>query len=208
MVLWSLWTTTVQAQASAFKEKPADATLLAQLRGGGFVLYMRHATSDGSRADRAPMVDLNDCNTQRILSDEGRQLATVIGRNITRARVPVGEVVHSPFCRTRETAQLAFAGRLHLLRSEPLLAYSAYLTTEEKKPLLAGLHALLAAPVAPGTNRVIIAHAPNMADLIGYFVKPEGTIAVFRPLPGSQFEYLGSIPPSLWGSLLASPGGR
>ncbi|WP_440108977.1 histidine phosphatase family protein [Acidovorax sp. BL-A-41-H1] len=202
-VLAAVLTCTVaSAQHPVFREKLVDQALLAQMHAGGFVLYMRHATSDSSRADRAPTVDLADCSTQRLLSDEGRKQATALGQNLTRARIPVGEVIHSPYCRTRETAQLMFAGQPQLLRQEPLLAYSANLPSEEKKPLLTAVRNLLSAPVAPGTNRVIVAHAPNLADLMGYFVKPEGTFAVFRPLGASQFEYLGSIPPPLWGTLL------
>lgn len=194
--------TAAGAQQTAFREKPVDQALLVKMRAGGFVLYMRHATSDSSRPDRAPTVDLANCNTQRPLSDEGRKQAAALGQNLLRARIPVGEVLHSPYCRTRETAQLMFAGQPQLLRQEPLLAYSANLPSEEKKPLLAAVRNFLSTPVAPGTNRVIIAHAPNLADLMGYFVKPEGTLAVFRPMGASQFEYLGSIPPPLWSSLL------
>lgn len=200
--------TAASAQQPVFREKMVDQALLAQMRAGGFVLYMRHATSDSSRADRAPTVDLADCSTQRLLSEEGRKQASTLGQNLNRARIPVGEVIHSPYCRTRETAQLMFASHPQLLRQDPLLAYSANLPSDQKPPLLAAVRRLLSTPVAPGTNRVIIAHAPNLADLMGYFVKPEGTFAVFRPLGASQFEYLGSIPPPLWGTLLPSTDAR
>jgi len=66
--------------------------LLSEVRKGGFVLYMRHGTTDNSRADRAPSVDLNDCNTQRVLNDEGRKLAIAIGQSFIKAKIPVGEV--------------------------------------------------------------------------------------------------------------------
>ena len=48
----------------------------------------------------------------------------------------------------------------------------------------------------------MVAHAPNMADLIGYFVKPEGTVVVIRPTGPNTFEYVASIPPALWTQLL------
>lgn len=196
------WAGSAVGQAPAFQEKLADAALLAQLRNGGFVLYLRHGVTDGTRADRAPQVDLNDCSTQRVLSDEGRQQARELGLILQRARVPVGEVIHSPLCRARESAQLTFATQPQLLRAEPLLAYTANLTSEQKKPVIAATRALVSAPVPDGTNRAIVAHAPNMADLMGYFVKPEGTVVVLRPLGQSRFEYLGSIPPSHWSTLL------
>ena len=198
----TVWTGIAAAQTPAFQEKLADAALLAQVRNGGFVLYLRHGVTDGTRADRAPQVDLNDCSTQRVLSDEGRRQARELGLILQRARVPVGEVIHSPLCRARESAQLTFATQPQLLRAEPLLAYTANLTSEQKIPVIAATRALVSAPVPAGTNRVIVAHAPNMADLMGYFVKPEGTMVVLRPLGPSGFEYLGSIPPSHWGTLL------
>jgi hypothetical protein len=36
---------------------------------------------------------------------------------------------------------------------------------------------------------------------MGYFVKPEGTVVVIRPLGAQGYEYLGSIPPALWSQL-------
>lgn len=196
------WAGAAAAQAPAFQEKLVDSTMLEQLRKGGFVLYLRHGSTDSSRADRAPRVDLNNCSTQRTLSDDGRQQARDLGVTLQRARIPVGEVIHSPLCRTRESAQLTFASQPQTLRSEPLLAYTANLTSEEKKPIIAATRALVSAPVPAGTNRVIVAHAPNLADLMGYFVKPEGTMVVLRPLGSSRFDYLGSIPPSHWSTLL------
>jgi phosphohistidine phosphatase SixA len=194
----------LQAQVAqpAFVEIMATPALLSDLRRGGYVLYMRHGTTDNSRADRAPTVDLNDCNTQRVLNDEGRKLAQGVGRNIVQAKIPVGDVFHSPLCRARESAELAFPALRGKLQPELNLAYTANLTAEEKKPVLAATRKLLSAPVAAGSNRVLVAHAPNMADLMGYFVKPEGTVVVIRPLGNDQFEYIASVPPTLWAHLL------
>ena len=163
---------------------------------------MRHGTTDNTRADRAPIVDLNDCSTQRILNDEGRKLMVNIGKAIAKAKIPVGEIYHSPMCRARESAELAFPTLRFKLKPEPNLAYTANLTAEEKKPVLAATRKLVSTPVPVGVNRVLVAHAPNMADLMGYFVKPEGTLVILRPLGNEKFEYVASIPPALWASLL------
>jgi phosphohistidine phosphatase SixA len=191
-----------QGAEAAFVEKMATPELLAEVRKGGYVLYMRHGTTDSSRADRAPSVDLNDCSTQRVLNDEGRKLSAAIGQDLVKAKVPIGEIFFSPLCRARESAELAFPAMKGKMHAELNLAYSANLTAEEKKPVLAATRKLVSTPVAPGTNRVLVAHAPNMADLMGYFVKPEGTVVVLRPLGQDRFEYLGSIPPTLWATLL------
>ncbi len=188
--------------APAFVETMADPALLANLQKGGFVLYMRHGTTDNSRADRAPDVDLNDCSTQRVLNDEGRKLAVAVGQAIRKAKIPVNEIFHSPLCRARESAELAFPEMRSQLKQEINLMYTANLTSEQKKPVLLVTRKILSTPVAPGSNRVVLAHAPNMADLIGYFVKPEGTVVVIRPTGPNTFEYVASIPPTLWTQLL------
>lgn len=182
-----------------FVERFADKALLTQIQRGGFVLYMRHGTTDNSRADQAPRIDLSDCRTQRQLNNAGRKMAVSVGQAMRQARIPISTVLHSPLCRTRETAELAFPTLR--LQPENNLAYSGNLTSEEKKPVLAATRKLLSEPAPAGSNRVVVAHAPNMADLIGYFVKPEGTVVVIRPLGDGRFEYVASIPPTLWAQL-------
>lgn len=189
-------------KAPVFVEKLATPKLLDEVRRGGFVLYMRHGNTDNSRADAVPKIDLNDCATQRVLSDEGRRVAARVGQYLREARIPVGEVIHSPMCRARDSAQLAFPQAGDKLRPEPGLTYSSNLTTEEKQPVLAKTRELVSSPVAAGTNRVLVAHAPNLADLMGYFVKPEATVVVLRPLGEGRFDYLASIHPAMWPKLL------
>jgi len=187
-----------------FQEKALTPQQFRALAGGGFVLYMRHGNTDNSRPDAYPKVDLADCNTQRVLNDEGRKVATEVGGYFRQARIPILEVIYSPLCRARDSAQLAF-GRMGVkLRQELNLMYLGNFTTEEKKPILGMTRQLLSQPVAAGGNRVLVAHAPNLADLMGYFVKPEGTVVVIRPLDAGRFEYVGSIHPADWPSLLAS----
>src|SRR3954447_21767506 len=48
-----------------------DASLLQQLRQGGYVLYLRHAATDFSQDD-SQMKSYEDCSTQRNLTDKGR----------------------------------------------------------------------------------------------------------------------------------------
>ncbi|MCK5681954.1 histidine phosphatase family protein, partial [bacterium] len=74
--------------------------------------------------------------------------------------------------------------------------------SQEKVPKIKTLRRLLSTPVAAGTNLVLVAHAPNLMDVMGYFVKPEATVVVFKPLGRQGFAYLGSIEPSQWQGLL------
>jgi len=193
---------TGDAAASTFNEIPATRETLKQLRKGGFVLYLRHGNTDNSRPDRVPSVDLADCATQRPLTEDGRKLSARIGEAIRQARIPIAEIRISPLCRVRDTATAAFPGRQWTVDDK--LMYTANLTDAQKLPILANTQRLLAMPVAPGSNRLLIAHAPNLMDLIGYFPK-EGTLVIFRPRGSSDpaaFEYVASIVPSRWPDLL------
>jgi broad specificity phosphatase PhoE len=181
-----------------FQEKPVTAALVQALRKGGYVIYLRHATTDTNRPDRVPQVDLADCSTQRPLTDPGRKLAARIGQALRQARIPVDEVWVSPMCRTRETTQLAFGERGQI---DQELMPSSNMTAGQKQALLAHLRQRLSTPVTLGSNRVLVSHASNLADLLGYFIAPEGTAALFAPKGNGQFEYLASIHPDDWPAL-------
>lgn len=183
----------------AFVEIPATREMVAQLRNGGYVLYMRHGTSDTSRPDRVPNVDLNDCSTQRPLTAEGKKLAAEVGRAIKRAKIPVGQVFVSPMCRTKDTALAAFGAGYTVLDH---LRYTSNLADEEKAAMMPQTRALLSKPVEGKTNRVLVAHAPNLMDIMGYFPKPEATVAIFKPLGEQGFQYVGSIAPQRWPELV------
>lgn len=182
-----------------FSEVPASKELLSRLRQGGYVLYLRHGDTDNTRADRYPAVDLADCSTQRPLSAAGRKIAAQVGAYLREARIPISDVSVSPLCRAKDTAAIAFPHLKPTVDNE--LMYTANLTDEQKKPIIANTRRLLSAPVAPGSNRLIIAHAPNLMDLIAYFPK-EATLVVFKPGGSAGFNYIASISPGLWPNLL------
>jgi len=76
------------------------------------------------------------------------------------------------------------------------------LTDAQKVPIIANTRRLLSAAVAADSNRLLVAHAPNLMDLMGYFPK-EGTLVIFRPVGGRDgFAYVASIAPEIWGDLM------
>ena len=88
--------------------KADPARLVEQLREGGLVIYFRHSATETSGVAEANGVDVSRCDTQRSLTPAGKAQATAIGRAFTALHIPVGEVLSSPFCRCKETAELAF----------------------------------------------------------------------------------------------------
>jgi broad specificity phosphatase PhoE len=91
---------------------PAQATeaAWALLRNGGQVVLLVHANAPGI-GDPANF-DLENCRTQRNLSDRGRQQARRIGALFAARAAPVEAVYTSRYCRARETATLAFGDSL------------------------------------------------------------------------------------------------
>src|SRR3954464_2544153 len=95
------------AQSSVPVDPLQGAALVSALRQGGFVLYLRHASTGFGQNDEG-MTDFANCASQRNLTDAGRAEARAIGAALRELRIPVGPVVASPFCRTMETARLVF----------------------------------------------------------------------------------------------------
>jgi len=179
--------------------KPASKEIINDLKKGGFVIYMRHGPTDTSKPDRVPNVDLEDCTTQRPLTEEGRVVSAGVGNAIRKAGIPIGEVIVSPMCRTKDTAQAAFGTDFSVNLN---LRYSSNFTSDKKLVASKITLELISRIVKPGTNRVLVAHGPNLMDLMGYFVKPEATVVIFRPMGDKKFEYIASIPPTMWPELL------
>lgn len=184
--------------AGRIEAPPPDAAILRALQAGGYVLFMRHAQSDTAIPDRFPQVDLGDCSTQRPLTAAGRQQAAHIGQQLRRLRLPLGEVRASPYCRTGETARLAFGKPL----ADPGLSNTANLEAAQKAPILAQLRGLLGRPVPPGSNRILVSHSSTLADATDIFPKPEGVVVVFRPDGNGGFAHVASILPGEWDRLV------
>ena len=141
--------------AGASEDKALEgAALTKALRQGGYTLYIRHAATDGDQRDRN--VVLEDCATQRNLGAEGRGQARRIGAAIAALKLPVGEVIAGPYCRTRDTAML-LAGRAQVAQAVAgLRSPTGALDFSE-------LGRILATPPAAGTLRIVAGHEPSHA---------------------------------------------
>jgi phosphohistidine phosphatase SixA len=172
---------------------PVNANELVQaLRGGGYVLFVRHAASvpgdDGSH------VVIEDCKTQRNLTAAGQAQAQAIAVAMTRLRIPIGEVHASPYCRTADTARLAFGYMLLDPDLRPL-------RDGNSAAHLAAVRRLLSTPPVPGTNLVLVGHADTFAKLTGVELE-EGDTAIVRPDPsGGSWTVVGRIAAAQWSAV-------
>ena len=111
LLLAAALTTAVATGCDALSEpdpvRPlTGAALVEALRDGGHVLYLRHTQTPEDAVDEADPV--GDCRRQRLLTAAGRADAVALGEAVRYLGVPVGEVLASPYCRTLDTARLAF----------------------------------------------------------------------------------------------------
>ena len=80
--------------------------LFKELNDGGKLIFIRHAYAPGSGDPNN--FNLNDCSTQRNLSEEGRKQAEYIGEFFSNNEISIDKVLSSEWCRCKETAQIAF----------------------------------------------------------------------------------------------------
>lgn len=174
-----------------------------KLRAGGYVLLMRHMATERS-PDQWSGVDLDDCSTQRVLSEEGQRQAREFGAAVRRLGIPIGDVLVSPYCRTRETARLAF-GRDGTV--SPLLTTWDDLPVDQKTARATELRKLLDTRPDDGKNTLLVTHTGNLLWTLGLDSKPEGLAHVFEPtgLAIARPGYLGRIEPEQWRSLAGLP---
>ena len=95
----------VIADQSAIKELTYKA-LANKLEEGGKIIFIRHALAPGNGDPEN--IDLNNCDTQRNLSQEGNDQSIRIGKFFSDFNIPVDKVLSSEWCRCKDTARFAF----------------------------------------------------------------------------------------------------
>ena len=198
VLLLPLLAAPARAQARFVPVTADDATgaaLVARLRQGGMVLFFRHADTRGEPCDRSYRV--GDRPGQRNISPAGVAQSRRIGERLRELGIPVAlPVLAGPVYRARDTAEHAF-GAAHVVVTDSLLADDfaggrlSWVLDEHRR--------LFSAPVARGTNRVLVGHrTPAImvaGDAVGGRAFPEGGALVIEPL-GDGFRVLGILMPA------------
>ena len=179
LLLWSAWGLGMPAAAHA------SEALWSLLKSGGQVVLMRHALTTPGVGDPEGMV-LNDCATQRNLSDEGRAHARQVGAAFRSHGVPVGQVISSPWCRCLETARLAFGAEP---RVSPALG-NLFGRSDPQGRQVAQLRALVERPASG--NLVMVSHGSTILALTGVSPAP-AEMVVLTPQGGGKFVLAGRL---------------
>ena len=181
------------AQEQAPTPRLSGRAIAEALRSGGYIVYFRHATTNQEQADTDDP-RLKRCEGQRNLSEDGRRMAREFGAAFKTLGVPVGRVITSPYCRTVDTAKLAFGRQ----EDSNALYFAAGVDKEGRTAQRAELLRMLATTPTPGTNTILVSHHANLKEATGIWPKREGDAHVFQPKPGGAFEYVGEVNPETW----------
>ena len=84
----------------------SNEIILAALEDGKKIVFIRHAIAPGN--GDPDDFDINDCSSQRNLSEKGRDQSKKIGDFFKINKIKIDMVLSSEWCRCKDTAKLAF----------------------------------------------------------------------------------------------------
>lgn len=162
---------------------PTDE-LWSRLTRGGLVILLRHAAAPGTYDP--PGFRLDDCATQRNLSEGGREQARRLGEAVRARGVRVERVRSSRWCRARDTASLAFG----TYEPWPELDSTRGADPGDLAERAARIRASIATWAGPGTL-VLVTHQFVISEVVGRGAR-DGEMIVVAPRPGG-LSVLGSL---------------
>lgn len=152
------------------------------------IVLFRHATAPG--IGDPPGFKLNDCPTQRNLNDKGRAEARQLGTQFRSRKITVGAVMTSQWCRTRDTAHLAFGDAV---KDEPAFNSSFLASADISDAQTAQARAVLTRWQGPGVL-VVFSHQVNITALTGVYPSSAEGVVV-RPAEDGSLTVLGTLKP-------------
>ena len=162
-----------------------ETAVWAALKNGGHVALLRHANAPGN--DDPPGFRLDDCTTQRNLSEAGREQARSIGARFREHGIENVVIYSSQWCRCLETAKLLDLGKVNRFPG----LNSFFRDGSREAVQTAEVRALINKRLK-GTSLILVTHQVNITALSGVFPQ-SGEIVVLRP-EGENLTVVGRIP--------------
>jgi phosphohistidine phosphatase SixA len=138
---------------------------------GGYILHFRHAERDKwidvqiydslesdvhNNGKNGTRFAENDYFSKAVcLNDRGLVQARAIGEHLSNIKFPIGFVISSPSCRSRQTANLSFGGYDELNR---ILVHAGPYNENKKKRISKLKKLYMNLPIHSGTNTIVSAH--------------------------------------------------
>ena len=154
--------------------------LAGAMKQGGYVIVFRHGATNRNQADTDPL-NFDNIAKQRLLSEQGKRVATQVGEAFKKLGIPLGKVYTSKFNRAVETGRLMSGGDV-----TPTLDFTEgglVVTPIENDRRAEALKKMAGTVPEAGKNTLIVTHKPNIMDAFGkdWFDVREGEASVFRP---------------------------
>lgn len=165
----------------------SETQALQALRTGAAVLFMRHATAPGF--GDPPGLVIDDCRTQRNLSEDGREQARLIGSFLRRQGIEAALVYSSQWCRCLETARL-----LGFDAVWELPALNSFFAEPQRGPEQTRQLEMFLQETVPGRPIILVTHQVNITAVTGVY-PASGEMIVYRPAPGGGGTVLGRFVP-------------
>ena len=171
--------------------------LVTAMKQGGYVIVLRHGATRRDQADTDPLHRANIAS-QRVLSTEGKDVATRMGDAFRKLGIPLGNVYSSQFDRALETAKLV-SGKT-VTSSPDLTEGGLVVTPAENERRAKALKAMAHTKPAAGVNTLIVTHKPNILDAFGesWFDGKEGETSVFKPDGSNDLVLVARVQAADW----------
>ena len=172
-------------------------TLVSELKQGGYVVVFRHAPTNRDQADTDPL-DYSDTAHQRLLSENGKEIARQIGYAFRTLGIPIGKVYTSKYNRAVETGKLI--GGNGAETTLDVTEGGLVATPIENDRRAAALKALATTAPPAGTNTVIVTHKPNLVDAFGkeWVGSKDAEASVFKPDGSGQPVLVARVQAADW----------
>ena len=154
----------------------------------GYVLLMRHSYAPG--VGDPDNFKLNDCSTQRNLSDVGRQDAKDVGEWLQRREIKIFRVETSRWCRAKETAQLLNIGKVRPNRNLDSLFEESDLLNH---PQTANIKKRIQSHRNTRGLLVFVGHFVNFQAVAGVSLD-SGEGVLIKATPSGEFKVMGYSP--------------
>ena len=163
------------------------SSLWTALRTGGHIAVMRHALAPGTGDPASFRID--DCGTQRNLSDQGRAQARDIGARFRANGIAAARVFSSQWCRCLETADLIALGPV-----TELPALNSFFADRDRGPGQTEKLKTWIGGQDLSTPLVLVTHQVNITALTDVY-PTSGEIVVLRRGGLDGLEVIGTIEP-------------
>ena len=162
-----------------------DAVLWNSLRSGEHFALLRHAIAPGTGDPSG--FKLDSCQTQRNLSEEGRDQAVKIGKLFRENRIQTARVFSSQWCRCLETAKLLELGPVQDLSFLNSFFNNYESRESQTQKLSEWLHEQ---PL--GQPLVLVTHQVNITALTNVYPS-SGELVIIRRSKTGEFRVIGTI---------------